>query len=97
MLQYNFAKQINFNANYNKKITLPSTSSLNPNNTNYQNQNVAYSGNPQLQPTIYDNIEFFKNKNTRIDRKEKWETMYSAHKNHHEFVNMLRNEIYGIL
>lgn len=56
--QYNFAKQINFNANYNKKITLPSTSSLNPNNTNYQNQNVAYSGNPQLQPTIYDNIEF---------------------------------------
>lgn len=56
-LQYNFAPQIYFNANYNKKITLPSTSSLNPNNTNYQNQNVNYSGNPQLQPTIFDNYE----------------------------------------
>jgi hypothetical protein len=56
-LQYNFAPQIFFNANYNKKISLPSTSSLNPNNTNYQNQNVSYSGNPQLQPTIFDNYE----------------------------------------
>jgi hypothetical protein len=56
-LQYNFGPQIFFNANYNKKISLPSTSSLNPNNTNYQNQNVSYSGNPQLQPTIFDNYE----------------------------------------
>ncbi|WP_394757864.1 TonB-dependent receptor domain-containing protein [Flavobacterium sp.] len=56
-LQYNFGPQIFFNANYNKKISLPSTSSLNPNNTNYQNQNVSYSGNPQLQPTILDNYE----------------------------------------
>ncbi|CAM3984103.1 MULTISPECIES: TonB-dependent receptor domain-containing protein [Flavobacterium] len=55
-VQYNFAPQIYFNVNYNKKINLPSTSSLNPNNTNYQNPNVNYSGNPQLQPTIFDNF-----------------------------------------
>lgn len=56
-VQYNFAPQIYFNLNYNKKIRLPSTSSLNPNNTNYQNPNINYSGNPQLQPTIFDNYE----------------------------------------
>ena len=56
-VQYNFSQGIYFNMNYNKKITLPSTSVLNPNNTNYQNPNVNYSGNPQLQPTIYDNFE----------------------------------------
>lgn len=56
-VQYNFAPQIFFNVNYNKKISLPSTSSLNPNNTNYQNPNISYSGNPQLQPTIFDNFE----------------------------------------
>ncbi|MFZ4679268.1 MAG: TonB-dependent receptor domain-containing protein [Flavobacterium sp.] len=56
-LQYNFAPQIFFNMNYNKKINLPSTSSLNPNNTNYQNPNIEYNGNPQLQPTIFDNYE----------------------------------------
>lgn len=56
-VQYNFGSQIFFNVNYNKKISLPSTSSLNPNNTNYQNQNVVFSGNPQLQPTIFDNFE----------------------------------------
>lgn len=56
-VQYNFGSQIFFNVNYNKKISLPSTSSLNPNNTNYQNQNIVFSGNPQLQPTIYDNFE----------------------------------------
>ena len=55
--QYNFNKMIYFNANYNKKITLPSTSALNPNNTNYQNPNIDYSGNPNLQPTIFDNYE----------------------------------------
>ncbi len=55
--QYNFNKMIYFNVNYNKKITLPSTSSLNPNNTNYQNPNIDYSGNPNLQPTIYNNYE----------------------------------------
>jgi len=56
-VQYNFAPQIFLNVNYNKKINLPSTSSLNPNNTNYQNQNINYTGNPQLQPTIFDNYE----------------------------------------
>ena len=55
--QYNFSSSINFNVNYNKKITLPSTSALNPNNTNYQNPNVDYSGNPNLQPTIFNNYE----------------------------------------
>jgi hypothetical protein len=30
---------------------------LNPNNTNYQNPNIDYSGNPNLQPTIFDNYE----------------------------------------
>lgn len=55
--QYNVNKMVFFNVNYNKKITLPSTSALNPNNTNYQNPNVDYSGNPNLQPTIFDNYE----------------------------------------
>jgi hypothetical protein len=55
--QYNFSSSVNFNLNYNKKITLPSTSALNPNNTNYQNPNVDYSGNPNLQPTIFNNYE----------------------------------------
>lgn len=54
---YNFDKQVFFSVNYNKKITLPSTSSLNPNNTNYQNQNFNVSGNPDLQPTIFNNFE----------------------------------------
>jgi hypothetical protein len=54
---YNLSKSINLSGNYNKKITLPSTNLLNPNNTNYQNPNVEYSGNPQLQPAIFDNYE----------------------------------------
>lgn len=56
-VQYNFAPQIFLNFNYNKKIRLPNTSALNPNNTNYQNPNVSYGGNPELQPTIFDNFE----------------------------------------
>jgi len=55
--QYNFNKSVFFNVNYNKKITLPSTSALNPNNTSYQNPNINNQGNPNLQPTIYDNYE----------------------------------------
>ncbi len=55
-IQYNFSKEILFNVHYNKKISLPSTSVLNPNNTNYQNKNVAFAGNPQLEPTIYNNF-----------------------------------------
>lgn len=55
--QYNFSNSVYFNVNYNKKISLPSTSALNPNNTNYQNPNVEFAGNPNLQPTIFDNYE----------------------------------------
>jgi hypothetical protein len=56
-LQYNFAKQIYFALNYNKKISLPSISVLNPNNTTFSGPNSQTSGNPNLQPTIYDNYE----------------------------------------
>lgn len=56
-VQYNFSNQIFFNLNYNKKISLPSTSALNPNNNTYQNQNLNTFGNPNLQPTIFDNFE----------------------------------------
>ena len=56
-VQYNIMPQVFFNVNYNKKISLPNTSALNPNNTNYQNPNVSYEGNPNLAPTIYDNYE----------------------------------------
>ena len=56
-IQYNVSNQIFFNVNYNKKITLPSTSALNPNNTTYENQNISVVGNPNLQPTIFDNFE----------------------------------------
>ncbi|WP_297332927.1 TonB-dependent receptor [Flavobacterium sp.] len=55
--QYNFMPQVNINANYNKKIRLPDTAALNPNNTSYQNPNVTFFGNPNLQPTIYHNFE----------------------------------------
>ncbi len=56
-IQYNIMPQVYFNANFNKKISLPDTSSLNPNNTNYQNPNVGTFGSPYLQPTIYNNYE----------------------------------------
>ncbi len=56
-IQYNIVPQVYFSANYNKKISLPNTSALNPNNTNYQNQNVNYHGNPNLDPTIFNNYE----------------------------------------
>jgi Outer membrane protein beta-barrel family len=56
-IQYNVIPQVFVNANYNKKISLPNTSALNPNNTNYQNPNVSFSGNPNLEPTIFDNYE----------------------------------------
>lgn len=56
-VQYNVIPQVFVNANYNKKISLPTTSALNPNNTNYQNPNVSFFGNPNLEPTIFDNYE----------------------------------------
>jgi hypothetical protein len=57
-IQYNLMKQLFVNLNYNKKISLPSVSLLNPNNTTLQNNTVTSNGNPNLQPTIYDNAEF---------------------------------------
>lgn len=56
-VQYNFMPRVYLAFNYNKKIQLPSISSLNPNNTNYQGGNVSFGGNPNLQPTIFDNFE----------------------------------------
>lgn len=57
-IQYNIIPKIAFfNVNYNKKITLPSVSNLNPNNTRFGNQNINFTGNPNLQPTIFDNFE----------------------------------------
>lgn len=56
-IQYNFMPRVYLAFNYNKKIQLPSISSLNPNNTSYQGGNVSFGGNPNLQPTIYDNFE----------------------------------------
>ena len=50
-------KGVNFAVNYNKKISLPSISLLNPNNNTYGNGNFGISGNANLQPTIFDNIE----------------------------------------
>lgn len=57
-IQYNIIPKIAFfNVNYNKKIALPNVASLNPNNTRYGNDNIDFSGNPNLQPTIFDNFE----------------------------------------
>lgn len=57
-IQYNIIPKIAFfNVNYNKKITLPNVANLNPNNTRYGGNNINFSGNPNLQPTIFDNFE----------------------------------------
>lgn len=56
-VKYNILPEVFINVNYNKKISLPNTSSLNPNNTNYQNQNITFFGNPNLNPTIFNNFE----------------------------------------
>lgn len=56
-IQYDFAKSLYFNMNYNRKITLPSTGQLNPNNTMPNTPNNEFTGNPNIQPTIYDNFE----------------------------------------
>ncbi len=56
-IQYSFMQRVYLALNYNKKINLPSISSLNPNNTTYQNGNSTTAGNPNLQPTIFDNYE----------------------------------------
>ncbi|WP_370900258.1 outer membrane beta-barrel protein [Chryseobacterium gossypii] len=56
-IQYNLMNQVYVAANYNKKISLPSISALNPNNTTFQGPNTQITGNPNLQPTIFDNYE----------------------------------------
>ncbi len=56
-VQYNVMKQVYALANYNKKINLPSISALNPNNNTFQGPNTQVTGNPFLQPTIFDNYE----------------------------------------
>lgn len=56
-VQYNLMKQVYVAANYNKKISLPSISSLNPNNVIFQGPNTQVTGNPNLQPTIFNNYE----------------------------------------
>jgi len=56
-VQYNLMNQVYVAANYNKKISLPSISALNPNNVTFQGPNTQVTGNPNLQPTIFDNYE----------------------------------------
>ncbi len=56
-VQYNLMNQVYLALNYNKKITLPSISALNPNNNTFTGPNTTMTGNPYLQPTIYDNFE----------------------------------------
>lgn len=56
-VQYNLMNQVYVAANYNKKISLPSISALNPNNVIFSGPNTQVTGNPDLQPTIFDNYE----------------------------------------
>lgn len=56
-IQYNMMNQVYVAANYNRKISLPSISALNPNNTTFGGPNTQITGNPNLQPTIFDNYE----------------------------------------
>jgi len=56
-VQYSLMNQVYVAANYNKKITLPSISALNPNNVIFAGPNTEVTGNPDLQPTIFDNYE----------------------------------------
>lgn len=56
-IQYNLMNQVYVAANYNKKISLPSISALNPNNTTFGGPNTQITGNANLQPTIFDNYE----------------------------------------
>ncbi|MGH1520280.1 TonB-dependent receptor domain-containing protein [Chryseobacterium sp. JK1] len=56
-IQYNMMSQVNVSANYNRKISLPSISALNPNNVTFSGPSTEVNGNPNLQPTIFDNYE----------------------------------------
>jgi iron complex outermembrane receptor protein len=65
-LLYKINSAINFTANYNKKIALPSYGDLDPNNSGYLDPNNSgyldqYNstyGNPFLQPSYFNNYEF---------------------------------------
>lgn len=56
-IQYNFVKGVYLALNYNKKISLPSISELNPNNNLYNGSGFNVSGNANIQPTIYDHFQ----------------------------------------
>lgn len=56
-IQYSLMNQVYVSANYNKKISLPSISALNPNNTTFGGPNTQITGNANLQPTIFNNYE----------------------------------------
>lgn len=56
-VQYNMMNQLYIAANYNRKISLPSISALNPNNVTFSGPSTEVNGNPNLQPTIFDNYE----------------------------------------
>ncbi|MBQ0151348.1 MAG: TonB-dependent receptor, partial [Chryseobacterium sp.] len=56
-VKYNIMSQVALVANYNKKISLPSISALNPNNMVMSGPNSQSIGQPFLQPAIYDNYE----------------------------------------
>jgi outer membrane receptor protein involved in Fe transport len=56
-VQYSVMNQVYVAANYNKKISLPSISALNPNNVTFSGPSTEVTGNPNLQPTIFDNYE----------------------------------------
>ncbi len=55
-IQYNIIENIAYiSAKYNRKIKLPNTSALDPNNSIYQNSNISFEGNPYLKPTLFSN------------------------------------------
>lgn len=89
-IQYNIIKEVFINANYNKKISLPNTASLNPNNTNYQNQNVTFLGNPNLNPTLFNNFEF------KISAMEYFSIGYSLSNANNQVINRVVGTSNGI-
>ena len=84
-VQYNLIDDVFINLNYNKKIILPNVSSLNPNNTYYQNQNVIYYGNPNLRPTILNNYEI------KLSAMEYFTIGYSISEANNQIINRISN------
>ncbi len=54
-VQYTIAPEVYISTKYSRKIHLPSTAALNPNNNIYQNPNISFEGNPLLKPTLFSN------------------------------------------